>query len=159
MRLTRSQTIHKKLSCSSIVLGTAQAVMRKQVSQASPGERLLYETEDGRTRVERRFLEDSLWLSQARIAELYAVSVKTANEHRLNIFSAGELTPEATIRKSQIVRRAGSRQVARNIDHYNLEAILAVGYRVRPARGVQFRRWRMGMTKLSSALQDYSDVL
>ena len=115
--------------------------MEKNVSQAPVGELLLYETEDGRTRVECRFLEDSLWLSQALIAELYAVSVKTANEHLVNIFAEGELTPEATIRKFRIVRREGSRQVARNIDHYNLEAILAVGYRVRSARGVQFRRW------------------
>ena len=88
MRLTRSQTAHKKLSCSSIVLCTVQAVMEKNVSQASPGELLLYETKDRRTRVECRFLEDSLWLSQARIAERYAVSVKTANEHRVNIFAA-----------------------------------------------------------------------
>ena len=142
MRLTRSLTSYKKLSCSSIVLRTVQAVMEKNVSQASPGELLLYETEDGRTRVECRFLEDSLWLSQARIAELYAVSVKTANEHRVNIFVQSELTPEATIWKFPIVRREGIRQVARNIDHYTPEAILAVGYRVRSAMGVQFRRWR-----------------
>ena len=134
--------------------------MEKNVSPALPGELLLYEAEDRRTRVECRFLEDSLWLSQACIAERYAVSVKTANEHRVNIFAAGELTPEATIWKFRIVRREGIRQVARNINQYTtLEAILAVGYRVRSARGVQFRRWRMGMTKLSSALQDYSDVL
>lgn len=135
MRLTRSQTAHKKLSYSSIVLRTVQALMEKKVSPPPPGERLLYETADGRTRVECRFLEDSRWLSQARIAELYAVPVKTANEHRVNIFAQGELTPEATIRKFPIVRREGSRQVARNIDHYNLEAILAVGYRVRSVMG------------------------
>ena len=135
MRLTRSQTSHKKRSCSSILLRTVQALMEKNVSPAPPGELLLYETEDGCTRVECRFLEDSLWLSQARIAERYAVSVKTANEHRVNIFAQGELTPETTIRKFRIVRREGSRQVARNIDHYTLEAILAVGYRARSARG------------------------
>ena len=90
MRLTRSPTSHKKRSCSPIVLRTVQALMEKKVSQASPGELLLYETADERTRVECRFLENSLWLSQARIAELYAVSVKTANEHRVNIFAAGD---------------------------------------------------------------------
>lgn len=90
MRLTRSQMAHKKRSCSPIVLRTVQALMEKKVSPPPPGELLLYGTEDGRTRVECRFLEDSLWLSQARIAELYAVSVKTANEHRVNIFAAGE---------------------------------------------------------------------
>ena len=71
MRLTRSQTAYKKLSCSSIVWRTVQAIMEKNVSQASPGELLLYETEDGRTRVECRFLEDSRWLSQVLIVELY----------------------------------------------------------------------------------------
>ena len=135
MRSTRSQTRHEKRSGSSIVLRMVQAVMEKNVPPAPPGELLLYETEDGRTRVERRFLEDSLWLSKAHIAKLYAVSVKTVNEHRVNIFAAGELTPEATIWKFRIVRREESRQVARNIDHYTLEAILAVGYRVRSAMG------------------------
>ena len=105
MRLTRSQTSHKKLSCSPIVLRTVQALMEKKVSPPPPGERLLYETVDGRTRVECWFLEDSLWLSQAHIAERYTVSVKTANEHRVNIFAQGELTPETTIRKFRIVRR------------------------------------------------------
>jgi len=105
------------------------------------GELLLYETEDGHTRVECRFVDENLWLSQALIAELYSVSVKTANEHLVNIYAEGELAPEATIRKFRIVRQEGSRQVTRNIDHYNLDAILAVGYRVRSPRGVQFRRW------------------
>ena len=105
------------------------------------GEFLLYETEDGRTRVECRFVDETLWLSQALIAELYGVSVKTANEHLINIYEQEELAPEATIRKFRIVRTEGKRQVSRNIDHYNLEAILAVGYRVRSARGNQFRRW------------------
>ena len=90
MRLTRSQTSHEKRSCSSIVLRTVRAVMEKKVLPALPGELLLYETEDGRTRVECWFLEDSRWLSQACIAEPYAVSVKTANEHRVNIFAAGD---------------------------------------------------------------------
>jgi len=105
------------------------------------GELILYETEDGRARVECRFAEETLWLPQMLIAGLFAISVKTANEHLMNIYGEGELAPEATIRKFRIVRREGSRQVARNIDHYSLEAILAVGYRVRSARGTQFRRW------------------
>jgi hypothetical protein len=105
------------------------------------GELILYETDDGRARVECRFAEETLWLPQMLIAELFAISVKTANEHLMNIYGEGELVPEATIRKFRIVRREGSRQVARNIDHYSLEAILAVGYRVRSARGTQFRRW------------------
>lgn len=106
-----------------------------------PGEFLLYETEDGKTRVECRFVEDTLWLTQALMAELFQVKIPTINEHLKTIYADGELQPEATIRKFLIVRQEGSRQVSRNIDHYNLDAILAVGYRVRSTRGTQFRRW------------------
>lgn len=105
------------------------------------GEILLYETDDGKTRVECRFIDESLWLSQSLIAELFGVSTPTINEHLKNIYDIGELQPEATIRKFRIVRLEGQRQVTRNIDHYNLEAILATGYRVRSVRGAQFRRW------------------
>lgn len=105
------------------------------------GEILLYQTEDGRTRVECRFAEDTIWLSQALIGELFGVSVPTVNEHLKGIYADEELAPEATIRKFRIVRTEGQRQVARNIDHYNLDAILSVGYRVRSPRGLQFRRW------------------
>lgn len=105
------------------------------------GEFLLYETEDGRTRVECRFVDDSLWLTQALMAELFQVKVPTINEHLRSLYADGEIQPEATIRKFLIVRQEGVRQVKRNIDHYNLDAILAVGYRVRSARGTQFRRW------------------
>ena len=105
------------------------------------GEIILYQTNDGRTRVECRFVADSLWLSQALIAELFQVSVPTVNGHLANIYEAGELDHEATIRKFRIVRQEGAREVAREIEHYNLDAILAVGYRVRSDRGTQFRRW------------------
>jgi hypothetical protein len=105
------------------------------------GEILLYETEDGHTRVECRFADETLWLSQALIGELFGVSVPTVNEHLKGIYTEGEIAPEATIRKFRIVRAEGNRQVARIIEHYNLDAILAVGFRVRSPRGVQFRRW------------------
>lgn len=106
-----------------------------------PGEFLLYETEDGRTRVECRFVEDTLWLSQAGMADLFQVKVPTVNEHLKNLYAEGEIQQEATIRQYLMVRQEGRRQVNRHIDHYNLDAILAVGYRVRSARGTQFRRW------------------
>lgn len=108
---------------------------------APSGEFLLYEAEDGRTRVACRFANDSLWLSQALMAELFQVSVPTINEHLKTILEDGEVQPEATVRKFLIVRQEGVRQVQRSIDHYNLDAILAVGYRVRSTRGTQFRRW------------------
>jgi hypothetical protein len=105
------------------------------------GEILLYPTEDGRTRIECRFQDETLWLSQAMIADLFQVTVPTVNEHLKNIFEEQELGPQATIRKFRIVRREGTREVAREIEHYSLDAILAVGYRVRSPRGTQFRRW------------------
>jgi hypothetical protein len=94
------------------------------------GEFLLYETEDGRTRIECRFADDTLRLSQALSASLFQVSVPTVSEHLTGVFAEGELAPEATVRKLRIVRHEGAREVARQIDHYSLDAILAVGYRV-----------------------------
>jgi hypothetical protein len=105
------------------------------------GELILYATEDGRTRVECRFAGETVWLTQALMAELYQKDVRTINEHLQNLYEEGEIDPQATIRKFRIVRQEGLRDVARLIDHYSLDAILAVGYRVRSPRGVQFRRW------------------
>lgn len=105
------------------------------------GEIVLYQTEDGRTRLECRFADETLWLSQALIAELFQKDVRTINEHLQNIYDEGEIDPGATIREFRIVRREGAREVAREVEHYNLDAILAVGYRVRSERGTQFRRW------------------
>ena len=113
----------------------------RAIVSAGRGEILLYQTEDGRTRVECRFQDETIWLSQAMMAELYQKDVRTINDHLKNIYDEGELEPGATIRQYRIVRREGSRQVARQIEHYSLDAILAVGYRVRSPRGTQFRRW------------------
>ncbi len=114
---------------------------RVAVSDQPAGEILLYRTDDGRIRVECRFADESLWMSQALMAELFQVTVPTVNEHLKNLYREGELLPEATIRKFRIVRREGAREVARRIEHYNLDAILAIGYRVRSPRGTQFRTW------------------
>ena len=110
-------------------------------SPAPGGEFLLYQTEDGRTRIQCRFEDETIWLTQALIAELFQKDVRTINEHLVNIFEEGELDREATIRKFRIVRQEGARQVSREVEHYNLHAILAVGYRVRSHRGTQFRQW------------------
>lgn len=103
------------------------------------GQILIYQ--DGATRLQVRLEGRTVWLSQRHIAELFQVSVKTVNEHLVNIYSEGELDPEATIRSFRIVQIEGAREVSRAIDHYNLDAILAVGYRVRSARGTTFRQW------------------
>lgn len=123
--------------------------MTDKLPQAPGGEFVLFQSEDGRTRVECRFELDTLWLSQGAMAELYGKDVRTINEHLGNIYADGELAQNTTIRKFRIVRQEGSRQVTREIDHYNLEAILAVGYRVRSVRGTQFRQWA------TQTLQEY----
>ncbi len=105
---------------------------------------ILYQTEDGRTRIQCRFENETLWLTQALIGELFEKDVRTINEHLVNIFDERELEREATIRKFRIVRTEGKREVAREIEHYNLDAILAVGFRVRSHRGTQFRQWAIG---------------
>jgi hypothetical protein len=105
------------------------------------GQILLYQTEDGRQRMEVRLQEGSVWLSQKLLAELFGVGVNTINYHIREIYKENELRPEATIRKYRIVQTEGERQVFREIDFYDLKMILAVGYRIRSHRGVQFRQW------------------
>ncbi|MES2344914.1 MAG: virulence RhuM family protein [Chlamydiota bacterium] len=105
------------------------------------GQILLYQTEDGRQRIEVHLHEGSVWLSQKLLAELYGVGVSTINYHIREIYKENELRPEATIRKYRIVQTEGERQVLREIDFYDLKMVLAVGYRIRSHRGVQFRQW------------------
>jgi hypothetical protein len=102
---------------------------------------VFYQTEDGKSRIQVRMQDGTVWLNQRLLAELYQVSVPTINEHISTIYSDHEQSPEATIRKFLIVQTEGSRQVERLTDFYSLEMILAIGYRVRSHRGVQFRRW------------------
>jgi hypothetical protein len=102
---------------------------------------VLYQTEDGRTRIQCRFENETLWLTQALIAELFQIGVNTVNHHLKEIYEEGEQPREATIRQYRIVRLEGGREVAREIEHYSLPVILAVGYRVRSQRGTQFRQW------------------
>jgi hypothetical protein len=102
---------------------------------------LLYQTEDGRQRIEVRLEGETVWLSQRLLAELFQKDVRTINEHIKNIYDECELLPESTIRKFRIVQTEGNRQVARTVEFYNLEVIIAVGYRVRSHRGTQFRQW------------------
>jgi len=113
----------------------------KPTDDTSTGDLLLYQTEDGRTRIECRFEGETVWLTQALMAELFDIGVGTVNHHLKEIYVEGELSPEATIRRDRIVRTEGQRTVAREIEHYDLEAILAVGFRVRSHRGTQFRKW------------------
>ncbi len=107
-------------------------------------EMILYQTEDGRTRVQCRFDEESMWLTQAQIAELFQTTPQNVTLHLKAIFAEGELAETATCKDYLQVRREGKREVSRQLRHYRLEAILAVGFRVRSHRGTQFRQWAIG---------------
>ena len=109
--------------------------------EPTSSEIVFYQTEDGRSRIQVRLDGGTVWLTQRLLAELYQKDVRTINEHIQNIFEEGELDPGPTIRKFRIVQVEGKREVARLVDYYNLDVILAVGYRVRSHRGTQFRRW------------------
>jgi hypothetical protein len=111
------------------------------LAPSEPSEFLLYQTEDGLVRVHIRLLEGNVWLTQKQLAELYQTGVPSISEHLTNIFREGELDPGATIRKFRILRTEGNRSISRVIEHYSLPVVLAVGYRVRSARGTQFRQW------------------
>jgi len=102
---------------------------------------IFYQTEDGLTRIQVRLSDGTVWLSQRLLAELYKVAVPTSNEHISTIYRDHEQSPKATIRKFLIVQTEGIRRVERLVDFYNLDMILAIGYRVRSHRGVQFRSW------------------
>jgi len=102
---------------------------------------ILYTTEDGRSQIKLRADRNTVWLSQRETAELFNVSVDNIGLHLKNIYQDGELIREATAEESSVVQIEGSREVRRQLTLYNLDAILAVGYRVRSPRGVQFRRW------------------
>ncbi|TNH27604.1 RhuM family protein, partial [Testudinibacter sp. TR-2022] len=91
--------------------------------------------------------DETLWATQKSIAQLFGVSVPTINEHLKNIFESGELAQHSTIRKIRIVRQEGNRQVTREIEHYNLDAIISVGYRVNSQKATKFRIWASEILK------------
>ena len=102
---------------------------------------VLYQTEDGQTRLECRFDGDTIWLTQVMMAELFQTSVPNINIHLKAIFVEGELREDPTVKSYLIVRSEGVRRVSRPVLHYSLPAVLAVGFRVRSPRGTQFRQW------------------
>ncbi len=102
---------------------------------------LLYTAPDGAVKVDVFFKEETVWLTQKALAALFAVNVPAVNKHLKNIFDSGELTREATVSKMEMVRAEGGREVARKVEFYNLDAIIAVGYRVNSYQATQFRIW------------------
>ncbi|MCQ9375388.1 virulence RhuM family protein [Methyloversatilis sp. XJ19-13] len=110
-------------------------------------ELILYTTEDGRSQIRLRADQQTVWLTQLEMAELFDATKQNISLHLKNIFEDGELDPAATVKDSLTVQTEGSREVRRTVTLYNLDAILAVGYRVRSPRGVQFRRWASTVLK------------
>lgn len=104
-------------------------------------ELILYTSDDGKTQLHLRVEGNTIWLSQLEIAELFQTTKQNVSLHAINIFKDGELVSEATVKESLTVQSEGSRQVERKIQNYNLDLILAIGYRVRSPRGTQFRQW------------------
>ena len=107
----------------------------------------IYQAQDGTTQVEVRFENDTVWLSQVQMAMLFGKDIRTINEHITNIFDDEELEKKSTIRKFRIVRQEGKRQVNREIEHYDLDMIISVGYRVKSKQGISFRRWATARLK------------
>ena len=108
---------------------------------ANCGEVLLYSDESGKEYVSVVFKDETFWLTQSSMAELFACTADNISLHLKNTYADGELTPEATTEKFSVVRKEGSREVTRTIDHYNLDAIIAVGYRVNSKKATRFRQW------------------
>ena len=111
------------------------------VSEQNLGGIMVYQSEDGSTRVDVRFEDGMVWLTQSQLVELYHSSKANISEHIKHIIEEGELNEEATVRKFRTVQTEGNRQVSREIAHYNLDMIIAVGYRVRTSVGTRFRQW------------------
>ncbi len=107
----------------------------------APASFLIYQSEDGQIRLDVRLEDESLWLSQPMMAELFQTTQQNVSQHILNIYEEGELPPETTHKNILSVRREGSRQVQRGLDYYNLDMIISVGYRVKSLIATRFRVW------------------
>jgi hypothetical protein len=107
----------------------------------------IYQSADGTVTLDVKTDGDTVWLTQAQLAELFQSSKANISEHIKNVFDEGELSPEATVRKSRTVRTEGVRPVARTVQHYNLDLILSLGYRVKSNVATQFRIWANGVLK------------
>jgi len=112
--------------------------MNKNIEKS---EIIIYQTEDGATKINVRLEDNTVWLTQQHMAELFQITQQNISLHIINIFEEGELIPEATHKKYLSVRKEGNRDVQRQLDYYNLDVIISVGYRVKSLRGTQFRIW------------------
>ncbi|MBU0510181.1 MAG: virulence RhuM family protein [Chloroflexi bacterium] len=110
-------------------------------SKRPTGEIILYQTENGQTKLEVRLEDETVWLTQQQLATLLQTSKQNISLHIHNIYEEGELIPEATVKEILTVRSEGARQVTRALDHYNLDMIISVGYRIKSHVATRFRQW------------------
>ncbi len=113
----------------------------KPVSPEDQGEIVIYRADDGNAKIDVRFVDETVWLTQAQLCELYQTSKANISEHIKNIFEEKELDEESTVRKFRTVQEEGSRTVTRTLTYYNLDMIISIGYRVKSVIATQFRRW------------------
>ena len=121
--------------------------MKNKLIRNSTAEFLIFTAQDGKSTIEAKYEDETIWLSQKLMSELFGVEVNTINYHLKAIFKSGEINEEATIRKFRIVQKEGSREVERMPNFYNLDAIISVGYRVNSLRATQFRQWSTSILK------------
>jgi hypothetical protein len=120
---------------------------KNKLIRNSTAEFLIFTTQSGEQSIEARYEDETVWLSQKLMATLFDVEVNTINYHLKEIYKSGEIEEKRTIRKFRIVQTEGSREVTREVDFYNLDAIISVGYRVNSIRATQFRQWATGVLR------------
>lgn len=113
----------------------------KLLDAQNQGEIVIYQADDGDAKIDVRFVDETVWLSQAQLCELYQTSKSNISEHIKNIFEEGELDESSTVRNFRTVQIEGTREVTRSVAHYNLDMIISLGYRVKSITATQFRRW------------------
>ena len=105
------------------------------------GEIVIYQNQDGQIKLDVRLEDETVWLTQAQLCALFQKSKATISEHIKNVFSEGELIQDSTVRKFRTVQQEGTRNIERDLEYYNLDVIISVGYRVKSPQGTQFRIW------------------
>ena len=124
-----------------------KAKNEKKLIRSSAAEYLTYVAATGENGVELRYEDENIWLTQKMLSTIYGVNIATINEHIKNIYNDNELDEDSTIRKFLIVQDEGNRKVSRNVTHYNLQMIIAIGFKVDNERAVQFRKWANQIVK------------
>lgn len=120
---------------------------KDELIRSSAAEYLTYVAATGENGVELRYEDENIWLTQKMLSTIYGVNIATINEHIKNIYKDNELDEDSTIRKFLIVQKEGNREVSRKVAHYNLQMVIAIGFKVDNERAVQFRKWANQIVK------------